>query len=222
MNQELAKRPDSRMRVTAAGSVQDWARMAEECQERISDQQVAQLARRLGIKSRGLKAIGIGWHEVLEVYTFPEVNGRLEVVGLAKRWPDGKKGVFPDSRRGLIIPKVTLKTERNPLFIVEGGTDTAALAGLGVAVIGRPSVDCGLDHVVEFLKLHGGDRQIVVMGEMDAKYDGTWPGRDQAMSFATKLSRHFRHVNFTLPPDGSKDVRAMIAKMFPVGGDEND
>ncbi len=211
-----------RLRATASGSSDDWAKISQECQSSITVAQKRALAKDLRIRVRGLNAIQIGWHNGLGLYTFPEVNARQEVVGISLRSLDGEKSFWKGGHRGLIVPEVALKPKRKPLFIVEGATDTAALAGLGVAVIGRPSVDCGLDHVVEFLKLHGGDRQIVVMGEMDAKYDGTWPGRDQAMSFATKLSRHFRHVNFTLPPDGSKDVRAMIAKMFPVGGDEND
>ena len=59
---------------------------------------------------------------------------------------------------------------------------------MGLCPIGRPSATGGLKHLVGMLKSVPADRQIVVVGEMDEKADGRWPGKEAAEKMANDLS----------------------------------
>src|SRR5262249_55242151 len=96
----------------------------------------------------------------------------------------------------------------------EGASDTLALGALHLAAIGRPSCRGGLDPLAELLRDFTPDRAILVVGEHDARITPQgllWPGRDGARDLAGELSQRLgRAVSWTLPPIGSKDVRAWV------------
>ncbi len=149
--------------------------------------------------------IGCGWDDENEAFTFPECDGKGRVVGIPRRFRDGRKWTPKGHKRGLIIPK-NLKDLPRPVLIVEGPTDVLACLTMGLAAVGRPSAFGGVDYLAELLK---DEPRVLVVGEYDPKADGSWPGRDGAKRVAEKLSRIWkRSVRWTMTPGKSKDVRA--------------
>jgi hypothetical protein len=150
-------------------------------------------------------------------YTFPEVDDQGRLVGVGCRYPDGKKKAMPGTERGLTVPE-GWDTGEGPVFAVEGPSDTLAALALNLSVIGRPSCTGGADDLAGLLKGLPPGRDIIVVGEMDPKPDGAWPGRDGAAQTAARLAELLgRPVKWALPPDGAKDVRAWtVAQQLPA------
>ena len=193
--------------MTAEGSQQDWAVSAQRHQDEADDRVVEMLGGELGVSAAALRLLQIGWNEKQKCYTFPERNGKGEVVGISCRFEDGSKKAIRGSKRGLIFASCWAQGE-GPLLIPEGASDTAAALTMDLAVVGRPSANGGLNDLVELLDGFPDERDIVVVGEMDAKADGTWPGRDAAQEMANKLAAKLkRPVKWCLPPGKAKDIR---------------
>ena len=115
---------------------------------------------------------------------------------------------MPGSKRGLYYASDWQECE-GPVFLVEGGSDTAAGITMGLSVVGRPSAQGGLAHLTTLLSAVSHGRRIVVMGERDRKDDGRWPGRDGAKTLWKGLRGGLRRrVEWRLPPGGQKDLRA--------------
>ena len=177
---------------------------------------------------RQLKAGGAGWVEPGPypegAYAFAEHDGRGKLVGLSLRAVDGRKG-FPSGavgcKRGLIVPPGLHKlieacrpseevvSDGSPAcgpLVVEGASDVAACVALGLPAVGRPSNITGAGDLADLLD---GVDDVLIVGERDAKEGGAWPGRDGAKKVAEQLAgRWGEPVVWTLPPEGSKDVRA--------------
>ncbi len=77
--------------VSAEGSQQDWAVFAQRRQDEAGDPVVEMLAGELGVSAAALRQLQIGWHENQKCYTFPERNGKGEVVGISCRSEDGRR-----------------------------------------------------------------------------------------------------------------------------------
>lgn len=213
----------------------DWAREAEACRQRIEPARVDELVARLDVTPDSLRAVGVGWALADDLqrwragfagdgprpdgcFTFPERDGGGRVVGLSLRSPDGGKGFPAGAERGLVVP-ASLRTRPDPVLIVEGATDTAALDTLGVAAVGRPSNSGGAADLARLLD----GRAVLVVGERDAKTSGAWPGRDGAKAVAQRLAaERGEPVAFALPPDGVKDVRAWLEARVASGLDLRD
>ncbi len=60
------------------------------------------LAATLGCSTEALEALGVGYHIKDAAYVFPERDTKGTVIGLLKRYPDGKKYMVESSKRGLI------------------------------------------------------------------------------------------------------------------------
>jgi hypothetical protein len=75
-------------------------------------------------------------------FTFPEVDAAGTVIGINRRYADGRKKAMPGGRRGLTVP-AGWQDRPGPVFVVEGPTDAAALAVAGLAGVGRPSNNTG-------------------------------------------------------------------------------
>ena len=81
-----------------------------------------------------------------------------------------------------------------------------ACGTLGLAAVGRPN-NRSAKHLAEMLD----GRDVLVVGENDEKPDGSWPGRDGAVAVARSLAKTWgKPVRWTLPPEGTKDVRAWL------------
>ncbi len=89
----------------------------------------------------------------------------------------------------------------DPLFIVEGQTDTAAGIGLGLDMIGRPSANGGGDILAELLC----GRHVCIIAENDAR-----AGRYGAESIAARIATDCASVRIMFPPAGVKDLREWV------------
>jgi len=141
-------------------------------------------------------------------WTIPERDGRGRITGINRRYEDGKKRVMASGRRGLYLPD-GYNAMTGPILVPEGVSDAAALVAAGVDAIGRPDVGGGVEELAELLA--DDRRDVVIVGERDAKPDGRWPGRDGAVATARRLTGLLdRPVRVLLPPEGCKDMRVFI------------
>lgn len=189
-----------------------WLRMAEEFAGDLTSDRKTTLSLSLGLPVYALDAIQLlGFSRdsrMGNVWTFPELDGAGHVVGINRRTANGKQQVFARARRGLSVCRWWEETN-SPVYIVEGASDVMALAALGLVGIGRPSCRAGVDDLVQLLQELSPTRRIVVLGEWDVKDDGSWPGKDAAVWVAQQLAARLgRDVQWSLPPDRKKDVRA--------------
>ncbi|MFH0983723.1 MAG: hypothetical protein V2A79_19585 [Planctomycetota bacterium] len=221
---------------TLAPSAVDWASEAQRFTSALTPDQLTALAADLGVTAGALEALGVGWasgDDLLRMrasgadwkesypdgaYSFPERDGGGRAVGLSLRAVDGRKGSPSGklgAKRGLIIP-ATLRDRPDPVLIVEGASDTAALECLGLSAVGRPSNSGGAYDLARLLR----GRAVLVMGERDQKPDGSWPGRDGAAAVAQRLATTWGEaVAWALPPEGVKDVRAWLQARVTAGLD---
>jgi AAA domain len=175
---------------------------------RITETERTELAKHLKLPVKALDSLStIGYEPAECCWTFPETDGKENVIGLMRRYGDGHKKTVAGSRRGLTIPE-EWNRGTGPVLIVEGASDVVTLSWLGLCVVGRPSNSGGAEELA-ILLANAADREIVVLGEWDAKPNGQWPGRDGALQVARKLRKALRRaVAWALPPDGAKDARA--------------
>ena len=205
--------PVSQNRLSAEGSQRDWAVFAQRRQDEAGDPVVEMLAGELGVSAAALRQLQIGWHENQKCYTFPERNGKGEVVGIScrseERQQESGQGqqTRPDIRGGL-----------GP------GRRAVADTGRGQRYGGR--VDDG----------HGRcwpafcHRRFERPGRAAERFSGTsghhcrrrdgcqspteagragMPLQNMANKLAAKLNRP---VKWCLPPDKAKDIRAWLGQ----------
>lgn len=211
----------------------DWAADAERFRAALTPARRDELAATLNVLPAALDSIGVGWASADELramhaggagwgddppdgaYTFSERDGSGRIVGLSLRATDGRKGAPRGSSRGLIVP-ASLATRADPVLVVEGASDVAALESLGLAAVGRPSNAGGAEEIARLLT----GRDVLVVGERDQKPTGAWPGRDGAQRVAERLAAAWgAPVAWALPPDGAKDVRAWLGSRVDAGLD---
>lgn len=204
-----SKPADKQSNRSKAPSAETLQKMPTAFEERaIREGKLEGLAAELGVSARSLRETRTGWNG--EAWTNPETDASGQVVGINQRFPDGVKRAYRGHKRGLMIAD----RGGSILYCVEGASDTAAVIDLGLSVIGRPSANGGADYLVELLR--DDPRTLFILGENDAKPDGSWPGLAGAVSIARKLGEAGVDVQVALPADGAKDVRDWKAK-FPDG-----
>ena len=209
-----------------SSTVVDWEARCLELIGNLSQAHRSELARLLGLPETALDSMRIGntdsgphkdqrGESLGPCWTFPEVDAAGKVIGITCRYRDATKRAWPGGKRGLTLPSGWMERQ-GPVFLVEGASDVLALTALGLSAIGRPNCTGGRDHLKELLHDLPAEREIVVLAEYDAKPDGSWPGRDGAKSLAEYLATELgRPVCWSLPPDGSKDVRKWVISQKP-------
>lgn len=188
-----------------------------------------ELASILGVSVASLFALHVGWNG--NVWTWPERDGAGNIIGVTQRYPDGSKRQLPGGQRGLIYSE-QWSGDSGPLFLTEGGSDTAAALTIGVNAVGRPSNTGGIQHLIQLLRGFPSDRDLIVLAENDRKLadklpisirsvhrddcDGCsqcWPGKWGAIRTAGQLKNELcRKVGWCFPELGSKDVREWLRK----------
>lgn len=163
---------------------------------RITQGQVDTLAGRLGVSPLALVGLGLGWDGA--AWTIPMFNHVRNVIGVHRRFPDGRKRAIRGSKNGLFIP-VNLASE-GLLLICEGASDTAALLTLGFAAIGRPGCLGGARIIRALAKR----RRVVIVADQDG------PGQDGAERLAAALRGVCSTVAVITPPPDIKDSRAWV------------
>jgi hypothetical protein len=191
------------------------------------------LAADLGVSRASLDMLRVGYGELAGTWcwTFPERGPDGKFTGITRRLVESQNGttkkMAPGSRRGLTYADGWYGYT-GPVFVVEGGSDTAAGLTLGLCVVGRPSNKGGVDQLADFLG--GVDKVVYLIGERDRKtHDDLapvvqkqhwprctgcakcWPGCHGARITARQLSKRLRcPVRVKLMPNGAKDLRAWL------------
>lgn len=185
------------------------------------------LSKTLVVKEAALVELGVGsgWDDYrsLPYSSWPERDAQGVVVGIVRRYRDGAKKMIRWSSHGLYYADGFLRMTNGPVFMPEGGSDTAAMLSLGLNVIGRPSNLGGVDQLAELAATIHKRNRLVVMAERDEKPRGEhpscpkycrgclrcWPGLIGAKETAKRLEERLkRKVFWTLPE--AKDVRAWL------------
>jgi len=179
------------------------------------------LAGLLGVTTASLDRLHIGFDG--EAFTCPEVNNHYQVVGVNRRFPNGRRFYVIGSRPALTYAE-DWSDGIGPILIVEGASDVAAGLTLGLCVVGRPSNTGGVDYLTRLLSKHG-DRRIVLIAERDEKDRATlvrhrpdcrccgqcFPGKFGAVQMSIRLSKRLdRIVEWSFLVDAAKDLRAWL------------
>jgi hypothetical protein len=190
----------------------DWAARAKPFADAFTPTSRTGLAETLWLPETTLTALqllgeGADW-DGREMYTFLEVDGDCNIIGIRRRFKDnGEKKSMPDARPGLTV--LDGWDRGGHFFGPEGASDTFACHAMGLTAAGRPNNTGGADELAQFLEDFPLDRRIIILGEWDKKEDGKWPGLDGAKATAANLSAALgRPVDYCLPPDQAKDVRS--------------
>lgn len=214
----------------------DWRTVALRLHAAVSRGQLTDLASSLGVRVDPLDLLGVGWATKIELralgaggrnwsddypdgaFSFPEYDGAGVVVGLSFRDRTGRKGGPAGGGRGLILP-TNLADLTDPVFVVEGASDVAALLSIGITAVGRPSNATGAAELASQLR----GRDVRIAGENDRKPDGLWPGREGAETVAEDLADAWQKpVPYVMPPEGVKDVREWLRVQSADGLDLRD
>ena len=171
---------------------------------------LSRFAGELGVTLEALALLRVGVANGRLV--FPERDDRRRPVGICYRSWDGLRSFEDGGKRGLTIPREQ-PTADGPLYVAEGGTDTAALLSAGVRAIGRPAAKSSrlaTHWLVRYLDRQSG--RIVVLGDNDDPESGEGVGEVAARELAAGLAgRLGRRVVWALPRPGFKDIRDQIA-----------
>src|SRR5262249_26637640 len=157
------------------------------------------LARDLGVSPESLMDLGVGYSEVEQAWTFPEVDGAGEVIGILRRFRDGKKRAMKGGQRGIYVP-ASWREGFGETLLPEGSSDVGPLLSVGLRAVGRPSFTGGIKCLIQLFS--GNNDKVCVLGENDQKEDGRWPGRAGARSTAARLRRELgRRVSWAMLPE---------------------
>jgi len=206
----------------------DWAALAAQYKQAVSEKSVARLAQTWGVSVESLKALSVGFDGA--AFTFPMKDGEGRIVGLRRRFRTGDKAALDGSKNGLFIPEgSSLKTFRslpslqgraavrgssahgcadgvapgNVQVICEGESDTAAALTLGFVGVGVPGAGACNAEVVRFLEGCPVACPCIVADNDDA-------GRAGAERLSEDLLAAGVPCRVVWPPEGIKDFREWV------------
>jgi len=183
-----------------------WALKQSSFELQADDTRLEQLASHLSVTVESLLSIGAGWCDCESCWTFPERNGKQEICGIVRRFPNGEKYAFKGGHRGLTLPLGWDKSD-DPLHICEGASDVAAAVSVGMRAIGRPGLKSGFNDLAVLLK----DEQAEIV--MVADNDAEGAGRDGAEKLAHRLSNFLkRPIKLMAPPKQYNDLREFLTE----------
>jgi DNA primase len=94
-----------------------------------------------------LRQLGYGWDGA--AHTFPMYNENGIIIGILRRFANGRKVCVEGSQLGLFAPN--LCRPEHTLLITEGVSDCAVALEIGFLAIGRPSATAGEKLIVKWL-----------------------------------------------------------------------
>ena len=115
----------------------NWPRMAKQMfMTSGAAEYRAELAVSLGLSVASLEQLGVGLgHDSFGRFSsWPERDALRGTVGIVRRYPDARKRHIPGGTQGLYIPQGWSRAA-GPIFLPEGGSDTAALVGMGLCAV---------------------------------------------------------------------------------------
>ena len=161
------------------------------------DERLRHLSMDLGVPPFALRLLRVGWSSTSDAYSFPMWRDGQRLIGIRVRSMTGKKWAIKGSRSGLFMP-VEWPSRKSGVVVCEGPTDTAALLGLGINAIGRPSA-MGSHALVEEV-VEG--RTVCIVSDSDKV------GMDSSMKLAHHLEKSCYKVAVLVPP--AKDAREWV------------
>jgi hypothetical protein len=186
--------PDPKATGPCKGAVPiDFARMAEVFASRCSEWRVRFLANSLALTPGSLKRLGIGISA--GGFTFPMSDEHGNIIGIRRRFDNGRKNSIKGSKNGLFIPTGIDKATK--LIICEGPTDCAAALDLGWAAIGRPNCNSKVAMAVRYVR----KRPVIIVADRDVA------GIRGARKLTDELLKNGSNVRIILPPPIYKDLR---------------
>ncbi len=176
----------------------DFVKLARDYRQRISRRQIYMLAKTLGVTAASLVRLGVGWDG--EAFCFAMCDESGGVIGIRRRFGDGRKFCVKGSSNGLFIPEGI--DGSGPLMVCEGPTDTAVALDMGFAAVGRPNCNSKVRMTARYV----GARQVTIIADNDAA------GIDGAKRLAQELAVRSGNVRIIVPPLGVKDLRDWNSK----------
>lgn len=178
---------------SGGNSAAAFEKLAGLFQKRLTDSHLQRLSSSIGVSADSLKRLGTGFDG--RTYTFPMFNENRKIIGIRRRFLNGKKIAVKGSRNGLFVPEGLGHSGK--LIICEGPTDTAAALDLGFDAIGRPNCDSRIEMTVKFAQ----GRSVTIIADNDT------PGIEGAKKLLKRLRFCCPAVKIVVPPDGIKDLR---------------
>jgi hypothetical protein len=162
--------------------------------------QVEVLSRQLQVSAESLRRLGVGWCARESCWTFSLSDEQGRVVGLNRRFADGRKRIMRGHQAGLYLPiDLPVNMAGITLHITEGGSDTATALALGFWAVGRFSCTHGAGLLRSLIKARRPD-QVIIIADRDE------PGQDGAERLAERLVAYVPLLKIMMP--AAKDLRA--------------
>ena len=185
--------------------VKDFGALVYENEIKTSDRKLNEYAQTMSLPGWPLRLMRCGLYQGTMGFPMRDATGQF--IGVRMRATNGQKWCIPSSRNGLFIACSThpdLNTEYG--FIVEGGTNVAALLSIGVLSVGRPSNTAGLDMLVEYLR--PSRRTLVICRDNDTKPTALQNTLRGAWLLAQALIECKKRVKMVVTP--TKDCRDWV------------
>ena len=165
---------------------------------------LAEIADDLGLKMRSLARYGVGWSFRESCSTWPMCDARGRLIGINRRFKNGRKKVMPGHRAGLYMPAdlpEDMSRLGRTLLVCEGASDAVAGLDLGFWTVGRFSCTHGSKLLVNLVR-HRRPSLVVIVRDADG------PGRRGADSLASTLLPYAPCLKLITPLAPYKDLRA--------------
>jgi 5S rRNA maturation endonuclease (ribonuclease M5) len=151
-----------------------------------------------------LRRLGVGWNANEGCWTFPLSDADRQVVGINRRFGNGRKMVMPGHRAGLYLPcDLPTSLSGETLLICEGGSDTAAALDLNFIAVGRFNCMASVMLLVDLVRRTRPDA-VVIIADADAT------GRRGAQDLAAAIKPRVIVCKIVEPPAPHKDLRAWL------------
>ena len=192
-----------------APAVTDWSVLADTFVRAVEVDALTRYAESMHLTVAVLRELRTGWDG--EAWTTPMRNGKLRIIGIQRRFPDGTKRCVLGSKPGLFVPD-SLNGE-NPIYVAEGASDTAALAGIGLPVLGLFNAGGNAEQVIQLLDGRGAI--LVADNDEPAPLDRVG-GAERTAAFVGRLRNQGINLQVVYPV-GGKDARAAMANGWRPG-----
>ena len=205
----------------------DWTEKCQQMYEHLhARKKRKQVAEQLSVivGSLVLLRVGFGWDEwhQEEFSSWPSRDHTGRCIGYVRRYDDGSKRTNRGGSTGVFYTYNWYR-HSGPVFIVEGGSDVASCETHGLSSIGRASNVHGGAWIRRMIQASGLRKQIIVIGERDAKPDRRggaascsvhcmgcaycWPGKFGMIKVAAALT-----CLAVMIPEPYKDMRDLLSK----------
>ena len=187
----------------------NWDNLINAAETSLDDAAATTHAKALHVEPNALRALHCGVYasKAAEgVLGFPMRDSGGKYIGVRLRAADGAKWCITGSRNGLFCADPG-PYESGHCFVVEGGTNLAALLTIGLWGVGRPSNNSGHEFLLGYLRPV--KRRIVIIRDRDTKPVAIQNTLHGAYLLAQTLLDMRKEVKIVTTP--TKDVRDWIA-----------